>query len=204
MEIKNPLAQNLKELSDITQNHYIEQTWSGAVNMVFVEDKILLIKRTDDMPSHKGQVGFLGGHKHAGETDPIVTAFRELHEESGIDSENFEFLGLLEPVTTNNKRLIIPVVSRYRHDKESLVDQMVSNGEWSHFILVESSFLADPANWQTARMWRHQQYTVFFVPLMKTQSLYHPDILEEHEYMLWGATAKMIWNFFKNNPQDVK
>ena len=45
----------------MTQNDYIEQTWSGAVNMVFVEDSILLIKRTDDMPSHKGQVGFLEG-----------------------------------------------------------------------------------------------------------------------------------------------
>ena len=36
------------------------------------------------MPSHKGQVGFMGGHKHEREDDPIQTALRELEEESSF------------------------------------------------------------------------------------------------------------------------
>lgn len=199
MIIRYPLPQNLRELSDITQNSLLEQTWSGAVNMVFVEDSILLIKRSDEMPSHRGQVGFLGGHKTGIEMEPEATAFRELHEESGIEPEDFEFLGLTDPVSTSNKRLIIPVVSRYRFDKERLISQMVSNGEWSHFILVENSYLENTDNWQIAAMYSITKYNVFFVPLIRSQSLYHPDIREQQEYLLWGATAKMIWNFFKKN-----
>ena len=34
-----------------------------------------------------------------------------------------------------------------------------------------------------------KQYTVFFVPLMKTQSLYHPDIIDEQEHIV-GRDSK--------------
>lgn len=199
MILKKPLAQNLAELSHITENLQLETSWSGAVNMIFVEDCMLLIKRSDEMPSHKGQVGFLGGHKHRGELEPRVTGFRELEEESGIDSSEFEFMGLADPVYTSQKRVIIPVVSRYKLSKVDLITKMISNGEWSDFILTELSYLQNPQNWHLAKMYSKREFNIYFVPLTQCSSTYHPTGAGIADYLLWGATAKMIWNFFKKN-----
>ena len=199
MILNKPLAKNLAELSHITESPQLEQRWSGAVNMIFVEDCFLLIKRSDEMPSHKGQIGFLGGHKHIGEIEPQKTGFRELEEESGINSSDFEFLGLADPVYTSSKRAIIPIVSRYRFSKKQLIAEMKSNGEWSDFVMTKISYLRDPNNWQLAKMYSKREFNVYFVSLTQCSSTYHPTAERKNDYILWGATAKMIWNFFKKN-----
>lgn len=199
MNLIKPLAQNLAELSHITKIPQLEHSWSGAVNMIFVEEYLLLIKRSDEMPSHKGQMGFLGGHKHAEEVEPQVTAFRELEEESGMSSRDFEFLGLADPVYTSGKRVIIPVVSEYQSTKEQLIQEMKSNGEWSDFVLTKINFLKEPDNWQLAKMYTKREFIIYFVALTQCSSRYYPVKTRTSDFILWGATAKMIWNFFKKN-----
>lgn len=199
MILNKPLAQNLAELSHITKNDQLKNSWSGAVNMIFVEDSILFIKRSDEMPSHKGQVGFLGGHKQSGELEPKETGFRELEEESAISSKEFEFMGLADPVYTSSKRVIIPVVSKCLLSKQELVSNMKSNGEWSDFVLTNISYLQDSKNWQFAKMYSKDQFNIYFVPLTQCSSTYYPARVVSTDFILWGATAKMIWNFFKKN-----
>lgn len=187
------------ELTSIIEKTQDELRWSGAVNMIFVEDCFLFIKRTDEMPSHKGQVGLLGGHKHAGEVDPKHTAFRELEEESGILRKEFEYLGLSLPVMTTDGRAIIPVVSRYLNSKDELINKMISNGEWSHFILAELDYLKTTSNWQIAKLHRKGEMNIYFCPLTRSSSVYRPELSTDPDHILWGATAKMVWNLFKNN-----
>ncbi len=204
MLLKKPLAQNLAELSHITENKYSLSSWSGAVNMIFIEDCLLLIKRSAEMPSHKGQIGFLGGHKAPEETCPKITAFRELEEESSLSSENFKFLGLEQPVITTNQNMIIPVVSRCLLTKEQLIKQIRSNGEWSHFILVRIDYLSHLKSWKRARIHRKKSIDVLFCSLVPEYSEYFPVADNQEYYTLWGATAKMIWNFFKKNSESAK
>lgn len=199
MTLINPLAQNLLELTSITENTLVELNWSGAVNMIFVEDCFLFIKRADEMPSHKGQIGLLGGHKQHSELEPKVTAFRELEEESGIGASEFQFLGLSTPVITSGGRAIIPVVSRYLFSKDELINKMISNGEWSHFILVKRDYLQLTSNWQFAKLYRKSEINIYFCPLTRSSSVYRPELADGLDHILWGATAKMVWNLFKNN-----
>ena len=48
--------------------------WQGVVLLILFQHRILLIKRSEEVPSHKGQLAFMGGHKIESETDPAFGA----------------------------------------------------------------------------------------------------------------------------------
>jgi 8-oxo-dGTP pyrophosphatase MutT (NUDIX family) len=58
---------------------------------------ILLVKRQDNLSYHPGQVSFPGG-KHEDKETFLETALRETYEEIGIEPDNLEVLGNLNPV----------------------------------------------------------------------------------------------------------
>src|ERR1700741_861607 len=79
------------------------------------EPSILLTKRSDDMPTHAGQISFPGGRVHAGDASLIDTALRELEEETGIRREFVTIGGFLDPYeTVNSGFMILPVVGFVR------------------------------------------------------------------------------------------
>jgi 8-oxo-dGTP pyrophosphatase MutT (NUDIX family) len=57
---------------------------------------ILLIKRQDNLSYHPGQISFPGG-THENKETFLETALRETYEEVGIESDNLEVLGNLNP-----------------------------------------------------------------------------------------------------------
>ena len=61
------------------------------------EPSILLTKRSDEMPTHAGQISFPGGRVHPGDASLIETALRELQEETGIGREFVDVGGFLDP-----------------------------------------------------------------------------------------------------------
>lgn len=61
------------------------------------EPHILLTLRTQQLPTHQGQVSLPGGGVHSEET-LVEAALREAREEVGIDSEGIRILGLLSPL----------------------------------------------------------------------------------------------------------
>jgi 8-oxo-dGTP pyrophosphatase MutT (NUDIX family) len=73
-------------------------------------DYIVLTKRGDNMPTHKGQIAFPGGRVHAGDADLIATALRESHEEIGIVPEHVRVLGRLDEFTAGYGIVVTPVV----------------------------------------------------------------------------------------------
>ena len=73
-------------------------------------DYIVLTKRGDDMPTHKGQIAFPGGRVHVGDADLIATALRESHEEIGVDPEHVRVLGRLDEFTAGYGIVVTPVV----------------------------------------------------------------------------------------------
>src|SRR5262249_59539435 len=63
----------------------------AAVLVPIVDDggalRLLLTRRTEDLPTHAGQVAFPGGLVEPGEDDPALTALREAREELGLAPE---------------------------------------------------------------------------------------------------------------------
>jgi len=203
---KLSLSQNLLELSNTRVGKNLVDspidslinTWSGAVNFIIVEDKVLLIKRSEQMPTHKGQVAFVGGHKHDGELEPEQTAFRELEEEINIDKKHFEFLGLISGVhTSSQSKIIIPVLSYCRLTANELLKRVKSNGEWTDALLISFDFLENQKNWTHGNAIKgNNRFPILFCPMISggyESSTGDNDV----DHMLWGLTAKMIGNFFK-------
>ena len=79
------------------------------------EPNILLTKRSDNMPTHAGQISFPGGRVHVGDASLVDTALRELEEETGIGREFVTVAGFLDPYeTVNSGFMILPVVGFVR------------------------------------------------------------------------------------------
>lgn len=56
---------------------------------------IVLTVRSNDMPSHAGQISFPGGRPREDDPDPIATALREAHEEINAAPEHIDVVGAL-------------------------------------------------------------------------------------------------------------
>src|SRR3954469_24270576 len=63
---------------------------------------VLFTRRTNDLPSHAGQICFPGGRYHADDETLIRTALRELQEEVGLSPEEIEIAGYLDSHETLN------------------------------------------------------------------------------------------------------
>jgi 8-oxo-dGTP pyrophosphatase MutT (NUDIX family) len=73
--------------------------------------ELLFTLRSDDLPSHKGQVSFPGGKTHDEDVNLLETALREAQEEVGIVPQDVEILGCLDDVSTMaNQYIITPFV----------------------------------------------------------------------------------------------
>jgi hypothetical protein len=71
---------------------------------------VLLTLRTEDLPSHGGQVAFPGGKIDKSDIGPLEAALREAHEETGLDPRLVEPLGYLDVYQTRSGFRIVPVV----------------------------------------------------------------------------------------------
>lgn len=81
-------------------------------------DYLVLTKRGDDLPTHKGQIAFPGGRVHPEDSDIFHTALRESHEEIGISPEHVRVLGRMDEFTAGYGIVVTPVIgvipARYR------------------------------------------------------------------------------------------
>ncbi|GAB4368458.1 MAG: hypothetical protein Kow00128_13790 [Deltaproteobacteria bacterium] len=73
---------------------------------------VVLARRTEQVPHHKGQVCFPGGSRDPGDPDLLSTALREAEEELAIRPEEVELLGAMDPVETVTGFSIRPFVGR--------------------------------------------------------------------------------------------
>ena len=142
------------------------------------EPSILLTKRSDEMPTHAGQISFPGGRVHAGDTSLIDTALRELEEEIGIGREFVTVGGFLDPYeTVNSGFMILPVVGFVR---ESFTLK-VNAEEVAEVFEAPLDYLCNPKN--RSRMSVERQGVI---------REFHTIPFAGHT--IWGATAEIIAN----------
>jgi len=142
------------------------------------EPTLLLTKRSDEMPTHAGQISFPGGRLHAGDENLVATALRELKEEIGISRDMVTLGGFLRPYeTVNSGFMILPVVGFVREGFTLHVNPQ----EVAEVIEAPLEYLMDPKN--RARMSVERQ------GVMRE---FHTIAFGRHT--IWGATAEMIVN----------
>lgn len=151
------------------------------------EIHILFTKRTQTVRAHKGQISFPGGVRDQGDESLLATALREAHEEIGLQPEDVDVIGSLEPVPTITSGFFIYTYVGLMPYPYSL---QPNSEEVAEILTVSLEFLADPKNW--------------------AQCFSDPDktVLEAHsvafgEHLIWGATARILKMFFQRNGIDV-
>lgn len=166
----------------------------SAALCLIVEDSLFFIKRGEDVPTHKGQIAFVGGHMKANETDSKETIKREFLEETSIDASYIEFKTSLPESFTRGKKKIFPWVAESKLNKKDFQAQLKSNEEWDQYYLVPIKDLKEKKLWQRSSFHKDvYQYEVLFFPFIGTEVISNRSMAQVP--ILWGATARMVWNF---------
>ncbi|MGC9781047.1 MAG: CoA pyrophosphatase [Candidatus Heimdallarchaeota archaeon] len=155
----------------------------GAVLVPIFENKnelyLLLTKRTEQMPTHKGQISFPGGRKEEKDKTLVDCALRETREEIGLVSSEIQIIGELDSIRTHTSNfLLAPFVGLLNYpfvlniNKEE-VEEVIE-------IPLEEFFTLD--NWESSDVEIDSGiHTIWFFTYKK--------------WVVWGATAKIIKHF---------
>ena len=98
-----------KELN--IQNESKKENYAAVAILIYDEKEILFIKRSNDMPTHKGHIAFPGGKKEIDDLSIVDTATREASEELLISRTDVQPFGQLDPVDTIEfKNKVYPIL----------------------------------------------------------------------------------------------
>lgn len=155
----------------------LERPRRAAVLVPLVDDggplRLLLTRRTDRLPTHKGDVAFPGGMTDPADADAVDTALREAEEEIALPRDRVEVLGHLDDFpTVTNQVVVTPVVARVA-DVSRL---RPAPAEVARIFTIPVETLRDPAAWEVRRVHRlGRRFPVYF---------FHHD-----GETLWGLSA---------------
>lgn len=147
---------------------------------------MVLMKRTDKVAHHKGQISFPGGAQEPKDKDLVATALREANEELGIDPEMVQVLDVMPDFYARVSNFIItPVVGRLK--PEAKAAQLVfrpNPDEVAEVIEVPLRVLRDPSIHHTKQRTRNG-FT------------YNLHFYDYDRYEIWGATGRIIMEFLR-------
>ena len=146
-----------------------------------VQPRLILTVRTDQLPSHAGQVAFPGGRSDPADGgDAVTTALRESEEEIGLDRALVTPLGFLDCFETISGYCITPVVARVAAEARLYPAPQ----EVAEVFEVPLAFFLEPANLR--------RYTMEF------RGQRRPMVEFVHGgHRIWGATAAMLFNLLQ-------
>lgn len=138
---------------------------------------LLFTRRTDTLDAHRGQVAFPGGAIEEADEDPIQAALREAQEEIGLQPEDVDVLGAMEPLSTTTHFYVTPVVGVIPWP----YDVRINPKEVANVFGVPLPWLVDPGNLEI-RPWN---------PSTGGSSIEVHFFRPFEEEVIWGATAKI-------------
>jgi 8-oxo-dGTP pyrophosphatase MutT (NUDIX family) len=136
----------------------------------------VLTKRTDTLPSHRGQIAFPGGGRELGE-DPWAAALREAHEEVGFDPGKVLRLGELDEGETPAGFRIIPCVGAIPYPYEARPNE----SEIAEVFSIPLTAFANPR--------LVEERTVETDGRSRQIRIYHVGSRQ-----IWGLTARILQN----------
>jgi 8-oxo-dGTP pyrophosphatase MutT (NUDIX family) len=138
---------------------------------------LLLTQRPHHLRDHAGQICFPGGRVEPEDASIAAAALREAEEEIGLDPQQVELLGELQPYDTVTGFRIHPVVGWI----EPPIDLELDPREVDEVFEVPLQFVLDPGNH------RRQSYRRGLL----TRGYY---VLPYQGRFIWGATAGILVN----------
>ncbi len=137
--------------------------------------RIVFIRRSDQVRTHRGQIGFPGGRREICDMSPSDTALRESWEEIGLDPERVKVLGSLPQVKALDLSPVIPIVAEADIDLKDFICNAAEVAEvfalpWTSFHPSEERKL----RFNVFGRWRE-------TPLYPASG-----------YQVWGLTALML------------
>tara|TARA_Y100000768_G_scaffold362990_1_gene322238 strand:+ start:2087 stop:2674 length:588 start_codon:yes stop_codon:yes gene_type:complete len=137
--------------------------------------EIILTIRSNDLPSHAGQISFPGGKVDAEDKNPVDTAYREAFEEIGLSEKHIKRIGYLDITTTGTNYMILPVVG--------LIDidflPKINRNEVEDIIYLPLEFIEQKNNLKYVDKEFNGTRKSFYLYQYK-------------EYSIWGATARIL------------
>jgi 8-oxo-dGTP pyrophosphatase MutT (NUDIX family) len=140
--------------------------------------QLLFIRRTDQLPTHPGQIAFPGGSREPGDSDDWATAKREAQEEIGLRGEDCELLGPLDRLVTFTGFDISPFVARIPHPYAFTPNP----GEVAEILILPLSGFLDPAAYQPVN--REVRGVARAIPSYLVQGT-----------QVWGVTGYLVQQF---------
>jgi 8-oxo-dGTP pyrophosphatase MutT (NUDIX family) len=140
---------------------------------------VLLTRRAEDLPYHRGQIAFPGGSLEPGE-DPWAAALRESEEEIGLDPRKVLRLGALDEVATPTGFHMLPVVGAVPYP----VETRPAAREVAEVFALPLDAVANPQMVERRTVLvdgRPRELTVFHVGGRQ----------------IWGATAVVLMNLLE-------
>jgi 8-oxo-dGTP pyrophosphatase MutT (NUDIX family) len=100
-----------REVQTISGNDYKPAAVLVPIQECQDGDYLVLTKRADGLPTHKGQIAFPGGSVDASDANTVAAALRESYEEIGLPPDCVRILGQLDQVTAGYGFVVTPVVA---------------------------------------------------------------------------------------------
>ncbi len=140
------------------------------------ELRIVYIRRSDRVESHRGQIAFPGGRVNPADATLLETALREAQEEVGIDPASIDVLGGFPTMTTMTSGIAVaPFVGLLASEVVLRADP----AEVAEIFEAPLAVLADPGNRGTYE-WRRAGHGASS----------HPTILYRR-HTIWGLTFRI-------------
>jgi 8-oxo-dGTP pyrophosphatase MutT (NUDIX family) len=160
---------------------------------LFAEDgeaRIILTKRPETMPSHRGEIAFPGGkHEPGVDADLRATALREAHEEIGLDPAAVEIVAELDSITTVASAFVLTPFVGLLDGRPSVTPDPT---EVVSVFDVAISELLDEA---TFREERWDIPTELGLGAGEDRPIHFFELDGE---TVWGATARILFSFLEH------
>ncbi|XP_078365217.1 uncharacterized protein LOC144649579 [Oculina patagonica] len=149
----------------------------------------LLTLRSEQLPTHKGQVAFPGGKQEDDDKDIVATALREAHEEVGLHPEMVEVIAVLHPALISRAReknmYVYPVVGIVK----SQFDLVINSSEVQTTFEVPLEFFLLKATHRRNKMTFKGKIIDIHLFDYETSDYKHDN--KFLKFIIWGLTASI-------------